>query len=76
MNKFLSDSYDDLEETLTHTKSLKLKNYPGEKVTYFCAGIFKPGHLEYITHIFEDTSNSSFYLWAVHKYTEVIEFIN
>ena len=30
---FLSDSYDALEETLTHMKSLKLKSYPGENVT-------------------------------------------
>ena len=34
MNKFLSDSYDALEETLTHMKSLKLKIYLGENVTY------------------------------------------
>ena len=33
MNTFLSDSYDDLEETLTNMKSLKLKSYPGDKVT-------------------------------------------
>ena len=32
--KFLYYSYDDLEETLTHMKSLKLKSYPGENVTY------------------------------------------
>ena len=32
MTKFLSDSYNVLVETLTHMKSLKLKNYPGEKV--------------------------------------------
>ena len=34
MTKFLSDSYDALEETITHMKSLKLKSYPGENVTY------------------------------------------
>ena len=33
MTKFLSDSYDALEETITHMKSLKLKSYPGENVT-------------------------------------------
>ena len=33
MTKFLSDSYDALEETLTHMKILKLKSYPGENVT-------------------------------------------
>ena len=37
MNTFLSDSYDALEETLTHVKILKLKFYPGENVTDFCA---------------------------------------
>ena len=29
MNKFLSDSYDSLEEALTHMNSLKIKSYPG-----------------------------------------------
>ena len=64
MTTFLSDSYDALDETLTHMKSLKLKIYPGEKVTYCCAAIlvgaerlesardFKPEHLGYITCIF------------------------
>ena len=33
MTTFLSGSYDALEETLTHMKSLKLKRYPGENVT-------------------------------------------
>ena len=32
MTTFLSDSYDYLEETLTHMKILKLKIYPGENV--------------------------------------------
>ena len=57
MPNFFSDSYDDLEETLTHMNSLKLKSYPGDNVTYFCAEIlvdakrldssraFKPDHL-------------------------------
>ena len=31
---FLSNSYYVLEETLTHMKSLKLKSYPGDNVTY------------------------------------------
>ena len=68
MTKFLSNSYDALEETLTHTKSLKLNIYPGENVTYFCAAIlvdserlestraFKPKHLGYITRIFKESS--------------------
>ena len=33
MTIFLSNYYDALEETITHTKSLKLKIYPGENVT-------------------------------------------
>ena len=85
--KFLSNYYDALEETLTNTKSLKLKNYPGENITYFCAsilvdaerlesaGAFKPEHLGYITHIFEDNYDSIFRLWAIQKYKEVTEFI-
>ena len=64
MTTFLSYSYDDLEETLTHMKSLKLKIYPGENVTDCYAeilvdaerldisGAFKPEHLGYITRIF------------------------
>ena len=64
MTIFLSDSYDTLEETLNHMKSLKLKSYPGENVTDCCAailvdserlesaGAFKPEHLGYITRIF------------------------
>ena len=36
---FISDSYDALEETLTHMKSLKLKINPGENVTDFYADI-------------------------------------
>ena len=74
MTTFLSDSYDALEETLTHMKSLKLKSYPGENITDFCAeiwvdaerlesaGAFNPDHLGYITCIFEDTSDSRFHL--------------
>ena len=37
---------------------------------------FNPEHLGYITHIFEDNSESRFRLWAIHKYNEVTEFIN
>ena len=33
MTKFLSDSHDALEDTITRMKSLKLKSYPGENVT-------------------------------------------
>ena len=75
MTTFLSNSYGALEETLTHMKSLKLKFYPLENVTDFCAAIlvdsehldsarsFKPNHLGYTTLILEDTSDSRFCLW-------------
>ena len=87
MTKFLFDSYDALEETLNHMKSLKLKNYPEENITDCCAAIlvdaerlesdeaFKPEHLGNITRIFENTSDSRFRLWDIHKYKEVTEFI-
>ena len=69
MNTFLSDYYDSLEDNLTHMKSLKLRSYPGENVTNFCAEILvdadrhesakalKPEYLGCITHIFEDNSD-------------------
>ena len=38
-------------------------------------GAFKPDHLGYTTHIFEDNSDSRFRLWDIHKYKEVREFI-
>ena len=87
MTKCLSNSYDALEETITHMQSLKLKIYPRENVTDWCAsilvdsksldstGAFKHEHLGYITCIFEDTSDSRFRLWAIQKYMEVTEFI-
>ena len=87
MTKFFSGSYDALEETLNHIKSLKLKNYPGETVTDCCAeilvdaeclesaGAFKPEYLGYIPHIFEDTSDSRFRLWSIMKYKDVTELI-
>ena len=85
--KFLLDSYDALEETLNHMKSLKLKSYPGDNVTDCCAailvdaerlesaGAFKPEHLGYKIRIFEDTSDPRFLLWAIQKYKQVTEFI-
>ena len=75
MTTFLYNSYYALEGTLTHTKILKLKHYPGENVTDFCAtilvdadllesyGAFKPEYLGYITCIFDDTSDSRFRIW-------------
>ena len=74
MTTFISNSYDALEETLTHIKSLKLKSYPWENVTDCCAailvdaerlesaGAFKYEHLGYITCISEDNSDSRFCL--------------
>ena len=68
-------------------KSLKLKSYPGENVTYCCAAklvdaerlesarAFKPDRLGYITRIFEDSSDSIFRQWGIKKYKEVTEFI-
>ena len=68
-------------------KSLKLKFYTGKNITDCCAeilvdaeriesaGAFKPEHLGYIPLIFEDTSDSRFCLWDIHKYKEVTEFI-
>ena len=72
ISTFLFNPYYTLGETLTHKKSLKLKSYPGENVTDFCAeilvyaerlessGAFKPKHLDYIIYISEDTSDSRF----------------
>ena len=77
MAKFLSDLYDALGETLTHMKSIKLNIYPGENNKYFWAAIwvgaehiesvgsFKPDHLGYIIHTFEDTSDSRLRLWEI-----------
>ena len=82
-NTFLSVSYDDLEETLTHMKSLKLKIYPGDNVEdclpeilvdserLKIAGAFNLDHPGHITCIFEDTYDSIFCLWGIHKYKEV-----
>ena len=87
MTTFLSDSYYVFEETLTHMKSLKLKRYPGQNVTYCCAailvdaerlesaGAFKTEHLGYITRIFEGTSDSRFRLWVIQRYKQVTDFI-
>ena len=39
------------------------------------ARAFKPKHLGYIIHIFEDNSDSRFHLWATQKYKEVMDFV-
>ena len=84
----ISYSYSSLLQTLNHIKSLKLKDHPGENVTDFCdailvdaerlesAGSFNPKHIGYIIHIFEDTSDYKFELWATQKYNYVTEFID
>ena len=43
-------------------------------ILYFDGGL-NTEHLVYITHIFQDNSDSRFCLWKVHKYTEVTELI-
>ena len=87
MATFLSDSYDALEETINHMKSLKLKIYQGENVIDCCsailvdaerldrAGALKPEHIGYITCIFENTCDSRFRLWDIQNYKEVTELI-
>ena len=61
MTTFISDSCDDLEETLTHMKILKQKSCPGEEIIDLCAeilvdsehldnaGALNPENLGYIT---------------------------
>ena len=87
MTTIISDSYYSLVDTLNHMKSLKLKDNQGtdaadcydailENVEGLkSVGAFKPEHLGYIIHIFENTSNSRFHLWATQKYKEVMEFV-
>ena len=67
--------------------SIKLKSYTGENIANFCtailvdaerhesSGAFKNEQPEYITHIFEDTFDSRYRLWKIHKYKKVTEFI-
>ena len=38
-------------------------------------GAFKHEHLGYINRIFEDTSESTYRMWAIKKYKEFTEFI-
>ena len=88
MATFLSDSYDALEETINHMKSLKLKSYQGENVIDCCseilvyaerlerAGALKPEHIGYITCIFENTCDSRVRLWDIQQYKDVTKFID
>ena len=87
MNTVIYDQYAYLVETLNHTKSLKLRDHPGDNVADFwntilvdddfleSAGPFNTDHLGYIIHISEQTSDSRLHLWATQKYKEVMEFI-
>ena len=77
MTIFFYDSYDALEETLTHMNSLKLEIYPGDNVTNCCdailvdderlesSGAFNTDHLGYINHIFVDNYDSRFRLLVI-----------
>ena len=70
MTTIISNYYDSLVETLTHTKSIKLKDHPGENVVDFCdvtlvddeclagIGAVNPKHFDYIISIFVENSYS------------------
>ena len=74
MTTIISNSYYSLVDTLNHTKNLKPKYHPGRDVAYCYDAIlvnvdslesavaFNPEHLSYIIRIFENTSDSRFYL--------------
>ena len=79
MTTIISDSCYSLMDTLNQMKNLKLKYHPGRDAadcynailvnveSLESAGAFKPEHLGYIIHIFENTSNSRFQIWATQK---------
>ena len=74
-------------DNMNHMKILKLNNRPGENVADCCDAVlvyserlkspvdFNPENLGYTILIFEDTSDSIFYLWENQNYKEVTEFI-
>ena len=76
-----------MEDTIPQMKSIKLKSYTWENITYCCAtillyaerlesaGAFNTDHLGYIDCVSEDTSDPIFCLWDINKYKEVTEFI-
>ena len=84
MTTIISYSYYSLVDTLNHMKNLKLKDHQGRDAadcyeailvnveSLESAGGFKPEHLGYIIHIFENTSNSRFQIWATQKYKGVV----
>ena len=83
----ITDSYDGLEETLNHIKSLNISIYPGENITDYCdeifvdadlldsAGAFNNEHLGYITRIFEYAYSYRLCLWDIQKYKDITDFI-
>ena len=85
---FISNSYYALQYTLNHLNCLNINIYPGDNVSYWCYKIlvdyqrlasardFNYDNLLYITCIFEDTCYYRFFLWVIHKYKEVAQFIN
>ena len=80
MTTIISDYYYSLVDTLNHTNNLKLKDHSGRDAVYCYDAIvvnmeslesdeaFKPKHLGYIIHMFENTSNYIFQIWATQKY--------
>ena len=80
MTTFLSDYYDDLEDTLNNLESININIYSEENVTDWrdailvdseCLKItrdFKNEHPGYITCIFEDNYDSQLFLWDIQKY--------
>ena len=87
MTKFIPYSYNTFKETRTHMKIIKLNSYLGETVidcfpeilvdyeNIMSSSVSKRKNLGYITHIFEDTSCYRFYIWGIHDYKDVTEFI-
>ena len=87
MTTIISNSYYSLVDTLNQMKNIKLKERPGRDATdcynailvnvesLESSGAFKPDHLGYIIHIFENTSNYRFQIWATQKYKEIMESV-
>ena len=87
MTTIIYNYYYSLVDTLNHIKNLKLKDHPGRDAadcydtilvnvqSLESAGAFKTEHLGYIIHIFENTYDSRFHLWATQTYKEVLEFV-
>ena len=88
MTTTLSDSYDDLEDTLIHMKKDQNQDsYEGNCCILMCCNIdrcwsidssgdFNTENLIHITHIFGYTYNSRFSVWSIQNYKAVTEFTN